>query len=154
MDDPHLRAVIRAALRANGFDVAMSELGAADRRMRVLGLRLRDQLMANLPSFADRADLAGLADEVSFLWNRLSSMLAFGQQQAVVFRQVIHPGSRGLSAASRLPVAVFSAGISVLDYLADALSFAGQIFDVLDEATVRALFGSGTEAGTRLRRGL
>ena len=153
MDDRHFRAVVRAALRADGFDVRVSELAAAERRSRVLGLRLRGLLVDNLPSFAARADIVRMADEDSFLWNRLPSMLAFGHQQAVVFRRVIHPDRRGLPAASLMPVAAFSAGISLLDYLADALGMAEPIFKVLDEPTVAGLFGDGREAETRLRQG-
>jgi hypothetical protein len=153
VDDRHLRAVTRAALRASGFDVQMSELAAADRRMRVLGLRLRDLLLDNLPGFAAQADVVRMADEDSFLWNRLPSMLAFGHQHAVVFRRVIHSDRRGLPAASLMPVAAFSAGISLLDYLADARGMAEPIFEVLDEATVASLFSSGRDAETRLRQG-
>jgi hypothetical protein len=51
MDDRHLRAVIRAGLRAGGFEVPAGELAAADRRIRVLGLRLRDLLLERLPGF-------------------------------------------------------------------------------------------------------
>jgi squalene-hopene/tetraprenyl-beta-curcumene cyclase len=153
MDDRHLRAVIRAGLRAGGFEVPMGELAAADRRMQAAGLRLRDSLLENLPGFAARDDIARLAGVDSYLWNRLPSMLAFGHQQAVVFGRVIYPERRALPAGVLLPVAVFSAGISVLDYLADQLGLAGPIFEVLDEATVAGLFGGGREAGARLREG-
>lgn len=151
MDDRHLRAVIRAALRANGFDVRMSELGAAERETRVLGLRLRDLVLDRLPGFAARADIARLAQQDSFVWNRLPSMLAFGHQQAVVFRRLIHPDKRSPPAASLLPVATFSAGISLLDYLADATGMAEPIYEVLDDATVASLFGG--PADDRLREG-
>jgi hypothetical protein len=153
VDDRQLRAVIRVALRANGFDVRIGELAAADRRKLTLGLRLRDLLAQNLPGFADPADIARLADEDSVLWHRLPGMLAFGYQQGAVFRRLIHPDRRGLPVASLMPVAAFSAGISVLDYAADVLGLAEPIFDVLDEATVAALFSSGPEAEARLRRG-
>jgi hypothetical protein len=152
VDDRQLRAVIRAALRANGFDVRMSELGAAERQTRVLGLRLRDLLLDHLPGFAARADIARLAQQDSFVWNRLPSMLAFGHQQAVVFRRLMHPDKRSPSAASLLPVATFSAGISLLDYLADAAGMAAPIYEVLDDATVAGLFGGGP-AQDRLREG-
>jgi hypothetical protein len=150
VDDRHLRAVVRAALRASGFDVRMSELAAADRQTQVLGLRLRDLFLENLPGFAARTDIARLSDEDSFVWNRLPSMLAFGHQQAAVFRRLIHPDRRGLPARSLLPVAAFSAGLSLLDYLADALSLAEPIFEVVDEAAVAGLFGSGREGEARL----
>jgi hypothetical protein len=153
VDDRHLRSVIRAGLRAGGFDVRMGELFAADRRVRVLGLRLRDLLLERLPGFAARADIARIAEEDSFVWHRLPGMLAFGHQQAVVFRRLIHPDRRALPVASLLPVAAFSAGISLLDYLADQLGMAEPIFEVLDQPTVASLFGSGREAGARLRHG-
>lgn len=154
VNDEHFRAVIRAALRANGFDVRISELAAADRRTTALGLRLRDTALENLPVFAVRADIARLADEDSFLWNRLPSMLAFGHQQALAFRRVIHqgrPGRPGLPAALLMPAVAFSAGISLLDYLADAQGLAEPIFAALDAGTVTSLFGSGREAEMRLR---
>jgi hypothetical protein len=153
VDDRHFRAVVRAALRAGGFDVQIGELAAAERRSRVLGLRLRDLLLDNLPGFAARAEIARLAEEDSFVWRRLPSMLAFGHQQGVVFRRLIHPDQRSLPAAALLPVAAFSAGISLLDYLADALGMAEPIFEVLDEATVASLFSRGHQADTRLRQG-
>jgi hypothetical protein len=152
VDDRQLRAVIRAALRANGFDVRMSELAAADRQTRLLGLRLRDLLLDRLPDFATRDDIARLARQDSFVWNRLPSMLAFGHQQAVVFRRLIHPGKRSPAAVSLLPVAAFSAGISLLDYLADATGLAAPIYEVLDDATVAGLLGGAT-ADDRLRAG-
>jgi hypothetical protein len=153
VDDRHFRAVIRAGLRAGGFDVPVGELAATDRRMRVLGLRLRDLLLENLPGFAERDDIARLAGEDSFVWDRLPAMLAFGHQQAVVFGRVIHPERRAVPAASLMPVAAFSAGISLLDYLADQLGLAEPIFEVVDEATVAGLFSGGQEAGARLRQG-
>jgi hypothetical protein len=145
--------VIRAGLRAGGFDVPMGELAAADRRMRIVGLRLRDLLLESLPGFSARDDIARVAGVDSYLWNRLPRMLAFGYEQAVVFRRVIHPEQRALPAALLMPVAAFSAGISLLDYLADQLGLAEPIFEVLDEATVVSLFGDGRETGARLREG-
>jgi len=153
VDDRHFRAVIRAGLRAGGFDVRAGELAAADRRVRVLGLRLRDLLLESLPGFAARDDIARLAGVDSYLWNRLPRMLAFGYEQGVVFGRVIHPDRRGVRAVSLLPVAAFSAGIAVLDYLCDQLGLAGPVFEVLDEATVAGLFSDGPEAGKRLRAG-
>lgn len=150
MDDRHFRAVIRTALRAGGFDPPMAEVLAAERRATALGQQLRNLLIERLPAFAAQADIADLADEDSFVWGRLPSMLAFGHQQAVVFRRLIHPERRSLPAAALLPVAAFSAGISLLDYLADALGMAEPIFEVLDEATVAGLFAAGG-AEARLR---
>jgi len=153
VDDRHFRAVVRAALRAGGFDVQVSELAAAERRTKVVGLRLRELVVERLPGFAVQADIVRLAQEDSFVWNRLPSMLAFGHQQGMVFRRLIHPERRALPVALLLPVAAFSAGISLLDYLADALGMAEPIFQVLDQATVASLFSSGHEAETRLRHG-
>jgi squalene-hopene/tetraprenyl-beta-curcumene cyclase len=121
--------------------------------MRASGQRLRELLLERLPGFSARADIVRLAGEDSYLWNRLPAMLAFGHQQAVVFGRVIHPDRRARPAGSLLPVAAFSAGIALLDYLADQLGMAEPIFEVLDEATVAGLFGGGQEAGARLRDG-
>ncbi len=139
-------------MRASGFDPPVDEVLAGERRTKVLGQRLRNLLIEHLPAFAAQAEIAQMADQDSFLWNRLPSMLAFGHQQAVVFRRLIHPERRSLPAVSLMPVAAFSAGISLLDYLADAGGLAEPIFEVLDESTVASLFGNGGGAGTRLRR--
>ncbi len=153
VDHRHLRAVIRAALRANGFDARVSELAAADRRIRAAGLKLRDLLLESLPPFAARADIVRMTHEDSYLWNCLPRMLAFGHEQAVVFRRLMHPDQRSLRAAWLMPVATFSAGISLLDYLADTLGCAESVFEVLDETTVASIFSSGGDAETRLREG-
>jgi Squalene-hopene cyclase C-terminal domain len=152
VDDRHVRAVIRTALRAYGFDPQIGDLIASDRRRTVLGLKLRDLLLTNLPAFATQADILRIAYEDSSLWNRLPSMLAFGHEQAAVFHHLMHPDQRSQRPASLMPVSTFSAGISLLDHLADALWYAEPIFEILDKATVANLFTNGRDAEAKLRQ--
>ncbi len=152
MDDRHLRSVIRASLRASGFDPPIGDLIASDRRKGILGLKLRNRLLTNLPNFASATDILKIAQQDSRLWSRLPGMLAFGHEQAVVFRSFIHSNHRNQAQALLMPISTFSAGISLLDYLADDFGLAGPIFEVLDEATVTNLFTNGSDADARLSK--
>jgi hypothetical protein len=139
LDDERLAAIVRAAMRTHGFALESSELDAAASARWHVGLALRDRMLrARLPEFADAVDYLSLPDVDPHLWNSLPFMLAFGHEQALVLAAVadVDPSARGELAEV---CAVFSALLSVFDYVVDERPYSEAVFDV-EGAAVAGLF--------------
>jgi Squalene-hopene cyclase C-terminal domain len=134
--DSHIRAVIRAALLANGFDVAPEDVVALRREWQRAGAAVRDRdFRASPPSFGDPDALVGTA----YLAEHLPVMLGFGYEQGTVLHRLSfgeRPGGDRVGIVS----AAFSAGIALLDTLVDELDEEAAVFELMTEELVHAMF--------------
>lgn len=151
LNDYHLRAVIRLALRAHGFTVSRSDVDRAIKEQGQLGCWLRDEaLPERFPDFVDAADYRAIAEMDPYLWNRLPYVAGFGYQQAAVLEGLAAEPSTVDDAA--VLAAAFSTGISLVDYLIDEHSEGMLVFETLNRDVVRGLFEHTGEAVAVLAR--
>lgn len=151
INDGHLRAVIRVALRTHGFTVSRSDVDRAIKEERQLGCWLRDEAFPErFPDFVDAADYRAFAEMDPCFWNRLPYVAGFGYQQAAVLEALAAEPSKMDDVA--ILAAAFSAGISLVDYLIDEHSLRMLVFETLNREVVRGMFEHVGEAVAALAR--
>jgi Squalene-hopene cyclase C-terminal domain len=151
LNDGHLRAVIRVALRAHGFTVSRSDVDRAIKEQRQLGCWLRDEaLPERFPDFVEAADYRALAKMDPCFWNRLPYAACFGYQQAAILEGLAAEPSKMDDAA--ILAAAFSAGISLLDSLIDEHAEGMLVYETLNRDVVRRMFEHTGEAVAALAR--
>ena len=117
LDDAHVRAVTRLALRARGFSIGRPDFFEAMENQRRLGIWLRDEAVPiRFPPFADIKEYRALARVDPYLWDRLVPMLGLGFRQATVVHDLV-PASPDIDASVAFLGGVFNAAIAIVDYL-------------------------------------
>jgi hypothetical protein len=150
LDSTHLRAVVRAALRAHGFDVGHADLEAVFERQQRLGLTLRDEILpARLPSSLEREAFIEAIHADRYLRERLPATAGLGFRHAEAFLTLV-----GTRAQERDAVAVlggaFNAAIATLDHVVDDRPAGEDVFGILSDDLVRWIFQSPEEAQAAL----
>jgi Squalene-hopene cyclase C-terminal domain len=142
LDSAHLRAVARAALRAQGLQLDSASFDRLSAVQQRIGMHLRDDVLPRvLPAFSVEAYRA-LPNADPYLWQRLPVIAALGYRQAAA---LAGPGlaSEALETATLLGAA-FNTAITMIDYLVDERDSTG-LFKVLNRQIVAAIFATGGE---------
>jgi squalene-hopene/tetraprenyl-beta-curcumene cyclase len=140
LDDRHLHAVIRAALRARGFTASTAELERSLAERQRLGCWLRDEaLPERFAPFCPTGDYRALAGVDPRLWECLPRAAGFGFQQAAVLHGLA-PVRADIDAAVALLGAAFNSAITLLDYLIDECRQGALALTALSPALVRGIF--------------
>jgi len=145
LDEAHLHAVIRAALRARGFDADATAAAnlAADRW--ALGSRAIDEMFRDGPGFFDPRDLDRLRVADPRLAARLPFTAALGWlhvEALLPFADAATDGERRRAAALG---AAFNSAISVLDYIVDERTDGARVFSLLNGDVIRAIFEASVD---------
>lgn len=139
LNDAHLHAVVRLALRAHGLAVSCQQVRQAIATRVEVGQWLRDDVVpAHLPPFASPLDYNNIAKVDPYIWERLPHMLGFGYEQAKVFQALVPSSKIDEDGAARL-AAIFSAGIALTDYLTDEVGEREGVRTVLNPQAVAQL---------------
>jgi hypothetical protein len=150
----HLRAAIRAALRAAGFPACTTEVAELIRERHRIGTLLRDEVLPKqFPDFTSPADYRAIAEMDHGLWSSLPHMMGFGHQQAVAFHSLTQI-STGIEPAVAELAAAFGTAIALLDFLVDTGGevMKTAIFDAIDHDFVRGIFDPDSESEQVLAR--
>ncbi|MBF2063171.1 MAG: hypothetical protein IGS39_01870 [Calothrix sp. C42_A2020_038] len=140
LDNRHLCAVIRVALRANGFTVDDAEYNRIVAEQYQLGNWLREEELPRLfPAFVNIKDYRAIAEVDPYLWNRLPWIAGLGFQQTCVLHGLTSASS-DLDTTVGVLGATFNTAIAILDYLADERAEKSELFTLLQGNFVRWIF--------------
>lgn len=140
LDNHHLCAVIRVALRANGFTVDNAEYNRIVTEQWQLGSWLREQQLPRLFSaFVNVEDYNAIAEVDPYLWDRLPWIAGLGFQQTSLLHSLT-PVSSDVDTAVGLLGATFNTAIAILDYVADERVEKGELFALLQGNLVQSIF--------------
>lgn len=149
LDDRHVRAVARAALRARGFQVTPEALERHLAKQSAIGRRLRDeQLVAGFPAFIDLADYRANAHRDPYLWERVAMAAGFGYRMGAELDRL-----RAIAGADEtIPVlsGAFNAAITVIDYVVDEVPGGVGLLDAIDDRSISVIFASESGASAML----
>lgn len=145
LDDAHLRACIRLALRAHGFSLSGEQYKVVADQQWQHGCWLRDEVFPKRMSAFLLAQYEAIREQDPLLWDRLPLMAGLGFRQA----EALH-GLASISPEAGRAVAIlgaaFNIAISLLDYLVDETKAAKRLFELLHRGVVRAIFNNPDEA--------
>ncbi len=153
LDAAHLRAVLRSALMAHGFEADANSSRGALKQELSLGGWLRDGAFpAHLPAYADAADYRAIADADPYLWERILLMSSLGYRQAAAIQRLAGAPPATNTAVHTLGAA-FNVAIAATDYVLDERLVESKVlFDVLTPELLIAIFRSPGTAGKDLGR--
>ncbi|HEX6290599.1 MAG TPA: hypothetical protein VFZ66_15525 [Herpetosiphonaceae bacterium] len=150
VDDRHLHAAIRVALRAHGFAVAQDAYTQTVAAQWECGCWLRDQMLPEqFPAFVDVDEYRAIAHHDPYLWQRLAWMAGLGYQQTCALSRAAAL-SPDQGAAAALVGAAFNTGIAVLDYLVDESETGVSLFELLPTELIHELCAPTGDAAARL----
>lgn len=149
LDDRHLHAVARAALRGHGFRVTRDAIERHLGRQMAIGRWLRDdELATSLPLFVDLADYRANAQLDSYLWERVAVAAGFGYRMSEELA-LLRPTAA--DRAIHVLSGAFNAAITVLDYVVDEVPGGRALLQAMNERAIAVIFTSETGASALLR---
>jgi Squalene-hopene cyclase C-terminal domain len=144
LGDAHVRAVVRAALRAHGFLPSNHEVRLEASAQLAAGRWLRDKALPEaLPDAGALDAYRRLATVDPYIWDALPRVSGFGYRQATVLDRLAWT-SPSVEYDVVLVGAAFNAAIWLLDYLVDEHMAGNLIFALVDDALISALFADAT----------
>ncbi|TMQ14059.1 MAG: hypothetical protein E6J90_03095 [Deltaproteobacteria bacterium] len=139
LNEPHVRAAARLALRARGFSVPRAAHQAALEEQWRLGHRLRDEVLRErIPRSLLDPVWEQIAQVEPRLWERIPLLFALGHRQTRVLSRLLDPAAAQDDAA--VLGGAFNAAIAVLDYLLDERGLHAELFGLLRPELVAAIF--------------
>ncbi|HWU89461.1 MAG TPA: hypothetical protein VN253_19505 [Kofleriaceae bacterium] len=151
LNDLHIRAVARLALRARGFSIPYGAYQTLLAEQWQLGHRLRDHtLRERLPSCLQDPLWGQIAQVEPRLWERAPLLFALGYRQTKVLGGLL--GAAAIDEDSALLGGAFNAAIAVLDYLLDERGLHPELFGLLQAELVRSIFNPADDWESDLAR--
>ena len=135
MTSPHLRAAIRAAFAARGFDELRTRSSSTAAERWFNGVRLRERIGTGV----GETDARRFQEKEPDVWERIPLIADLGFRQTSLFQSMTEIPTRFADEAATLGAA-FNVAITMIDRAVDEKGAGDRLFHVLDASLMRNIF--------------